>query len=126
MTGPGATHTPITMLHATVGPGAQLRLGWRPDFNALAYVLAGSGRVGTEGRPIRSGQLAVFGPGDVVTVAADPAGDSRTPELDVLVLGGQPIREPVAQYGPFVMNTQAELAQAFEDFQAGRMGHIPE
>jgi len=126
VTGPGATHTPITMLHATVSPGAQLRLGWRPDFNALAYVLAGSGRVGTEGRPIRSGQLAVFGPGDVVTLAADSTGDSRTPEFDVLVLGGQPIREPVAQYGPFVMNTQAELAQAFEDFQAGRMGHIPE
>jgi len=126
VTGPGATHTPITMLHTTVSPGAQLRLGWRPDFNALAYVLAGSGRVGTEGRPIRSGQLAVFGPGDVVTLAADSTGDSRTPEFDVLVLGGQPIREPVAQYGPFVMNTQAELAQAFEDFQAGRMGHIPE
>jgi redox-sensitive bicupin YhaK (pirin superfamily) len=123
--GPGATHTPITMLHATVAPGAQLRLPWRPDFNALAYVLAGSGRVGTEGRPVHMGQLAVFGPGDVVTVAADSNGDSRTPELDVLVLGGRPIREPVAQYGPFVMNTQAELAQAFEDFQAGRMGHIP-
>jgi quercetin 2,3-dioxygenase len=126
VTGPGATHTPITLLHATVAPGAQVRLPWRPDFNALAYVLAGSGRVGTEGRPIRMGQLAVFGPGDVVTVSADSDGDSRTPELDVLVLGGQPIREPVAQYGPFVMNTQAELAQAFEDFQAGRMGHIPE
>jgi quercetin 2,3-dioxygenase len=124
--GPGATHTPITMLHATVAPGAQLRLPWRADFNALAYVLSGSGRVGTEGRPIHMGQLAVFGPGDVVTVAADSNGDSRTPGLDVLVLGGQPIREPVAQYGPFVMNTQAELAQAFEDFQSGRMGHIPE
>jgi quercetin 2,3-dioxygenase len=123
--GPGATHTPITMLHATVAPGAQLRLPWRPDFNALAYVLAGSGRVGTEGRPVHMGQLAVFGPGDVVTVAADSHGDNRTPELDVLVLGGQPIREPVAQYGPFVMNTKAELAQAFDDFQRGRMGHIP-
>jgi len=124
--GPGATHTPITMLHATVAPGAQLRLPWRADFNALAYVLAGTGTVGTDRRPLRSGQLAVFGPGDVVTVAAAERGDSRTPGLDVLVLGGQPIREPVAQYGPFVMNTQDELAQAFEDFQRGRMGHIPE
>ena len=123
--GPGATHTPITMLHATVAPGAQLRLPWRADFNALAYVLAGTGTVGTDRRPLRSGQLAVFGPGDVVTVAAAERGDSRTPGLDVLVLGGQPIREPVAQYGPFVMNTQDELAQAFEDFQRGRMGHIP-
>ena len=123
--GPGATHTPITMLHATVAPGAQLRLPWRADFNALAYVLAGTGTVGSDRRPLRSGQLAVFGPGDVVTVAAAERGDSRTPGLDVLVLGGQPIREPVAQYGPFVMNTQDELAQAFEDFQRGRMGHIP-
>ena len=123
--GPGATHTPITMLHATVAPGAQLRLPWRADFNALAYVLAGTGTVGTDRRPLRSGQLAVFGPGDVVTVAAAERGDTRTPGLDVLVLGGQPIREPVAQYGPFVMNTQDELAQAFEDFQRGRMGHIP-
>jgi redox-sensitive bicupin YhaK (pirin superfamily) len=124
--GPGATHTPITMLHATVAPGAELRLPWRSDFNALAYVLGGNGTVGTDRRPFRSGQLAVFGPGDVVTVAAAERGDTRTPELDVLVLGGRPIREPVAQYGPFVMNTQDELAQAFEDFQSGRMGHIPE
>ena len=124
--GPGATHTPITMLHATVAPGAELRLPWRSDFNALAYVLGGNGTVGADRRPFRSGQLAVFGPGDVVTVAAAERGDTRTPELDVLVLGGRPIREPVAQYGPFVMNTQDELAQAFEDFQSGRMGHIPE
>ena len=123
--GPGVTHTPIALLHATVSPGAELALPWDPGFNALVYVLSGHGTVGAERRPVRSGQLAVFGPGDVVRFAADPAQDSRTPALDVLVLGGRPIREPVAQYGPFVMNTRAELLQAFEDFQAGRMGHIP-
>jgi redox-sensitive bicupin YhaK (pirin superfamily) len=123
--GPGVTHTPITLLHATVAPGAQVSLPWRPDFNALAYVLAGSGTVGAEHRPVRSGQLAVFGPGDVVTVAADRQQDGRSGTLDILLLGGQPIREPVAAYGPFVMNTKAELVQAFDDYQAGRLGTIP-
>jgi quercetin 2,3-dioxygenase len=123
--GPGVTHTPIALLHATVEPGAELRLPWRPDFNALGYVLAGSGTVGADRRPVRTGQLAVFGPGDVLTFGAERRMDGPSDELDVLVLGGQPIREPVAAYGPFVMNTRAELAQAFEDFQAGRLGSIP-
>jgi redox-sensitive bicupin YhaK (pirin superfamily) len=125
VSGPGATHTPITLVHATLSPGAQLRLPWRPDFNALVYALAGRGSVTTAQRPIRMGQLAVLGEGDTVTVTADPGQESRSPMLDVLVLGGQPIREPVAAYGPFVMNTRAELVQAFEDFQAGRLGTIP-
>ena len=124
--GPGVTQTPIALAHATLSAGAQLRLPWDPTFNALVYVLSGTGSVGAEQRPIQNGQLAVFGPGNVVTVAAaaNPP-ESRTPELDVVVLGGTPIREPVAQYGPFVMNTRAELQQAFDDFQAGRMGQIP-
>jgi quercetin 2,3-dioxygenase len=123
--GPGVTYTPITLLHATLAPDARLELPWRPDFNALVYVLAGSGSVGARRHPVRMGQLAVYGPGDVITVAADTAQESRHRQLDVLVLGGQPIREPVAAYGPFVMNTRAELIQAFEDYQAGRLGSIP-
>jgi quercetin 2,3-dioxygenase len=123
--GPGVTYTPITLLHATVSPGARLTLPWRQDFNALIYALSGRGSVGVERRPFRSGQLAVFGPGDALTVAADPGQDNGTPTLDVLVLGGRPIREPVAAYGPFVMNTRAELVQAFEDYQAGRLGTVP-
>ncbi|HEX8770830.1 MAG TPA: pirin family protein [Acidimicrobiales bacterium] len=123
--GPGTTHTPMAMLHATISPGAQLSLPWRADFNALAYVLNGKGTVGPERRPLRSGQLAVFGAGDLLTITADEKQESRSPELDVLILGGEPIREPVARYGPFVMNTRAELAQAFEDFNAGRMGKVP-
>jgi quercetin 2,3-dioxygenase len=119
--GPGITHTPISLLHATVSPGAQVRLPWRADFNALAYVLSGQGSVGLDRRPVRMGQLAVFGPGDAITFAADPG--SRP--MDILLLGGEPIGEPVAAYGPFVMNTRAELAQAFEDYQAGRLGSIP-
>ena len=123
--GPGSTHTPMTMSHVTVSPGARVALPWRQDYNALVYVLSGSGTAGTEQRPISSGQLAVFGAGDVLTIAADEAQESRHPALDVLVLGGRPIREEVAWYGPFVMNTQDELRQAFEDFRAGRMGSIP-
>jgi quercetin 2,3-dioxygenase len=123
--GPGVTHTPITLLHATLSPGATVRLPWRPDFNALGYVLAGSGSVGAGHRPVRTGQLAVFGPGDVITVAAGQRQDGPSEGLDILLLGGQPIREPVAAYGPFVMNTREELAQAFEDYQAGRLGSIP-
>jgi hypothetical protein len=123
--GPGVTHTPITLIHATLSPGARLRLPWRQDFNALVYALAGHGSVGAERRPLRWGQLAVLGAGDTVTVEAAAAQESRSPELDVLVLGGEPIREPVAAYGPFVMNTRAELLQAFEDFQAGRLGTVP-
>jgi len=124
-TGPGSTHTPISLVHATLAPGGQLRLPWRASFNALVYVLAGAGTVGAERRPIGTGQLAVLGAGDVVTVAAASSQESRHPSLEVLILGGQPIREPVAAYGPFVMNTRAELVTAMEDFQAGRLGTIP-
>jgi quercetin 2,3-dioxygenase len=123
--GPGMTHTPITFVHSTVSPDAELRVPWRRDFNALVYVLSGSGSVGETRAPIRTGQLAAFGEGDVITLAADRAQEGRSPNLDVLVLGGQPIGEAVAWYGPFVMNTHAELAQAFDDFRRGRMGTIP-
>jgi redox-sensitive bicupin YhaK (pirin superfamily) len=123
--GPGITHTPITLVHATLFPGAELRLPWNPGFNALVYALAGKGTVGPTRSPIRMGQLSALGGGDVITVIADQAQESRSPNLDVLVLGGQPIGEPMAWYGPFVMNTHAELAQAFEDYRRGRLGTIP-
>lgn len=124
--GPGVTYTPITMVHATVSPGARLRLPWPAGFNSLAYVMSGDGSAGREGRPVGSGQLVVFGAGDAVTVAADAAQEARRPDLEVLLLGGLPIREPVAAYGPFVMNTRDELVQAFDDYRAGRLGRIPD
>jgi redox-sensitive bicupin YhaK (pirin superfamily) len=123
--GPGITRTPITMVHATLAPGAQITLPWREDFNGLAYVLAGKGAVGADRRPIHRGQTAVFGAGSSLTVRADGKQDSRTPDLEVVLLGGRPIREPMAHYGPFVMNTREELQQAFEDFQEGRLGTVP-
>jgi redox-sensitive bicupin YhaK (pirin superfamily) len=123
--GPGSTHTPITFVHATVAPGAELSLPLPPDYNALVYVLAGAGTVGAEQRPLHAGQLAVFGSGDRVRVTADARQDGSTDALEVIVLSGRPIGEPVAAYGPFVMNTKAELMQAVEDFQAGRLGTVP-
>jgi redox-sensitive bicupin YhaK (pirin superfamily) len=118
--GPGSTHTPITMAHATIAPGARMTVPWNPGYNALAYGLSGTGDVGSERRRFDHGQLAVFGPGDTITLRA--AADRS---LDVLLLGGQPIREPIAAYGPFVMNSRAELQQAFDDFQHGRLGVVP-
>jgi quercetin 2,3-dioxygenase len=118
--GPGSTNTPITVAHATISPGARLVLPWREDFNALAYVLSGRGRITSEGHRVDVGNLSVFGQGDHVTISA-----VETEPLDVLLLGGQPLREPVVVEGPFVMNTHGELAQAFEDYRAGRLGIIP-
>jgi redox-sensitive bicupin YhaK (pirin superfamily) len=123
--GPGATHTPMSLVHATLEPGARLDLPWEVEFNALVYVLGGRGTVGVEGRPLRTGQAAVMGPGDYLTIAADRSQESRSPRLDVVVVGGQPIREPLAWAGPFVMNSRAEVVQAYEDFQKGRFGQIP-
>jgi redox-sensitive bicupin YhaK (pirin superfamily) len=124
--GPGATRTPITYLHATVSPGAELAVDWPRDFNALVYVLAGRGSVGPEVRPLEEGQLAVLGPGESIVVRA--AGRQPAPAAggwEIIVLGGLPIREPIARYGPFVMTTREEIVQAVEDYHAGRMGIIP-
>jgi quercetin 2,3-dioxygenase len=123
--GPGTTFTPMTMAHATISPGASVRLPWRRDFNALVYVLSGTGTVGAERRPVRTGQAVLFGAGDAITVAADATQESRLAGLDVVILGGQPIREPIAWAGPFVMNTKAEVLAAFEDYQKGKLGVVP-
>jgi quercetin 2,3-dioxygenase len=123
-TGPGSTHTPMSMVHVTVAPGAELDLPWRPDFNALVYVMSGDGFVGPNQSPIGAGQLAVLGRGEALMLSAARSQQSRyAAGLDVVILGGAPIREPIAWAGPFVMNTRAELVQAFEDHNAGRLGH---
>jgi redox-sensitive bicupin YhaK (pirin superfamily) len=123
--GPGSTHTPISMVHATIEPGAQLELPWPREFNALVYALSGRGTVGSDAPPLHAGQMATHGAGDSLVIRADATQEARHPALDVLILGGQPIREPVYAYGPFVMNTREEIAQAFEDFQAGKLGTVP-
>jgi redox-sensitive bicupin YhaK (pirin superfamily) len=120
-TGPGSTFTPVTVAHVTLAPGARITLPWPTSFNALGYVLSGRGVVGRERIAIEEGSLVVLGDGDSVTYAAAPGAEP----LELFLLGGEPIREPVAQYGPFVMNNRAELQQAIDDFNAGRFGQVP-
>jgi redox-sensitive bicupin YhaK (pirin superfamily) len=119
--GPGVTHTPITYAHVTLAPGAQLSVPWNRTFNAFAFVLAGRGTVGAEGRPLEDGELVVFGPGDHLVVTAA----EHTTPLELLLLGGLPIGAPIEHYGPFVMNTREEIVQAIEDYRRGRLGVIP-
>jgi redox-sensitive bicupin YhaK (pirin superfamily) len=125
--GPGSTQTPITYAHLTVAPGAQVSLPTDELRTLMLYALTGHGAVVTaadELAPLPAHSLAVFarglGAGSTVVVRAD--GDEP---LDVLFLSGRPLQEPIAHYGPFVMNTRAEIQQAIEDFQKGRMGSIP-
>ncbi len=123
--GPGETRTPIAYAHATLQPGARLAIPWNDDFNGLVYALAGSGRAGRDGIAFREGQLVVLAGAGGVAIEADPVPWGASPTLEILLLGGRPIREPVVGYGPFVMNTREEIIAAIRDYQAGRMGVIP-
>ncbi len=120
--GPGATYTPMSMVHATIEPGARLDLPWDVEHNALVYVLSGHGGVGVDAQPVRTGQTAVLGAGDYLTITADGTQEGRSPVLEVVVIGGRPIREPLAWAGPFVMNTKAEVMEAYQAFQSGAFG----
>jgi hypothetical protein len=115
------TRTPILYQHWTLQPGATVEQPIPRDFNAFAYVFGGQALVGPEAKPVGDGQLAILGQGESVRLACAP---SATEPAQLLLLGGVPLREPVARYGPFVMNTREELMQAVVDFQMGRMGQI--
>ena len=123
---PGRRTRPMALVHATVEPGARLDL---PVGRRLqrARLRPQRQRHRRHRRAARSttGQSAVLGAGDYLTITADRSQESRSPKLDVIVVGGRPIREPLAWAGPFVMNTKAEVLQAYEDFQRGHFGHIP-
>ena len=123
--GAGSTHTPITYAHVTMYPGSELKLDWEPTYNALAYVLDGEGWAGIEMAPFRAHQLVDFSPGDAILLRSKDIQSSPTRTVELLLLGGRAIGEPVVQYGPFVMNTKEEIMEAVEDFQKGRMGIIP-
>jgi redox-sensitive bicupin YhaK (pirin superfamily) len=109
--GPVKTRTPVTYLHAVLPPLTSFELAVPKEQNAMAYGIAGEG----------ADELTVFAhDGDTIAIVNDSDEDPR----EVLVLAGQPLREPVARYGPFVMSTKAEISQAIDDFQSGRFGAI--
>jgi len=116
------TRTPIIYLHYRVKPGGIAVQRMPKDYNAFAYIVEGAGLFGTEGERGGRGQMVLFAPdGDEVRIE-NPSDAKAT--LEVLLIAGVPLNEPIARYGPFVMNTQAEIRQAFEDYSQGRMGTI--
>jgi redox-sensitive bicupin YhaK (pirin superfamily) len=116
------THTPIIYLHYRIKPGGVAIQTVPQTYNAFAYIVDGEGLFGTESERAADGQMVLFGrDGDEVRIE-NPAGANSV--LDVLLIGGVPLNEPVARYGPFVMNTESEIRQAIKDYQQGRMGMI--
>jgi redox-sensitive bicupin YhaK (pirin superfamily) len=116
------TRTPIMVLHYTVAPGAQVAQAAPRDFNVFAYVFAGAASFNGDGRETRAHQMAIFAnDGDQISfIAAD-----QDEPLELMLIGGVPLHEPIARYGPFVMNTKQEIADAITDYQSGRFGEIP-
>ncbi len=115
------THTPIIYQHWTLKPGAKVNQDLPEDHNGLLFVF--SGVLDSAGVRLDDGQMGVLGDGDTVELSVSESAQGTT---EVLLLGGVPLNEPVVQRGPFVMNTEAEIAQAVKDYQMGRMGEIRE
>ncbi len=115
------TRTPIIYQDWTLEPGAAIVQPVAGDYHAGVYIFSGAAEVGGDPRPVVDGQLAIFGAGDAVAMRVP---ETATTAARLLLLAGVPIAEPVARYGPFVMNTVAEIQQAIMDFRAGRMGAI--
>ena len=114
------THTPIVYQDWTLAAGADVTIPLASNHRGLVYVFGGSVRLGDEATEVRDGQLALLGPGDAVRLRGAGTGEAGR----MLLLAGVPLAEPVARYGPFVMNTDEEIRQAFRDYQTGRMGEI--
>jgi redox-sensitive bicupin YhaK (pirin superfamily) len=121
------TNTPIFYLDITFhSPGAQFTYKVPRDFNAFTYIYRGAGEFGANKTKGEEGQLLVLGDGDDFTItSSESANGQQDAPLKVLLIGGKPFGEPIARYGPFVMNTQDEIRQAFVDYQSGKFGHIP-
>ncbi len=117
-----ATQTPIMYLHFTLQPGGTVVQPVPKEYNAFTYVLDGEGLFGADKERAGDGQMVLFAQDGGEVAIANPS-DARSP-LDVLLIAGVPLNEPVVRYGPCVMNTEAEIVQAIEDYRNGRMGSI--
>jgi hypothetical protein len=115
------TYTPVTLQDWTMLPGAQARPSPPPEQQMALYLFQGTLAVGPRGQAVDAGELVIFTDGGDIELNHDGrlGGPAR-----FLLFGGVPIGEPIARYGPFVMNTREELMQAFDDYRAGRMGEI--
>jgi len=116
------TRTPIFYLHYTIQPGGSISQPVPANYNAFVYVIDGQGLAGKEERQIKESQMVAFAQDGEEIVLAVPA-EAKAP-LNVLLIAGVPLKEPVVRYGPFVMNTEAEIYQAIRDFNSGRFGEI--
>lgn len=116
------TRVPIQMLHFTIQPGGSLLQAVPAEQSGLVYVFKGKATIGSDQRTVAEGQAALLGPGDSVKLGVT---NDQTRPAEILLLSGKPLHEPVARYGPFVMNTREEIEQAFRDFQSGQLGLIP-
>jgi quercetin 2,3-dioxygenase len=114
------TNTPISYFDFTLEPGADVNFPIASEQQVFAYVFGGQAELGNEGTRVADGQLGLFGKGDAVRLRSPEGGEGAR----LLVLGGVPIGEPVARYGPFVMNSPHEITQAFRDYEAGKLGSI--
>jgi redox-sensitive bicupin YhaK (pirin superfamily) len=116
------TRTPIIYLHYQIKPGGVATQLVPRNYNAFAYIIDGEGQFGSESERAGDGQMVLFaGDGDDLRIK-NPSDAKST--LNVLLIAGVPLNEPIARYGPFVMNTEAEIRQAIQDYQLGRMGVI--
>jgi len=115
--GPAVTATPIQLYDLKLKAGRQIKLSFRSEWHASLCILHGQVMF-NENQTAQAAELAVFGAtGEQISIEAQQ-------DATILVMSGEPIPEPIARYGPFVMNTQAELVEAMKDYQAGKMGHL--
>ncbi len=120
--GPARNYVPVTMVELRLEPGASVRQDLPADYNAFAVVISGNGALGADATPIRAGDMAWLTRGSDPNQPSDVTISTGTQPLRALLIGGRPLREPVVARGPFVMNSEAEITQAYADYRGGKFG----
>jgi quercetin 2,3-dioxygenase len=114
--GPAKTFTPVNLYDVRLRAGHRTQLTVPTGHNTALFVL--TGEMVVNGAMVKEAELAVFNTkGNEITIEAKD-------DAKILILNGEPIREPVASYGPFVMNTHEEILEAINDYRTGKMGHL--